>query len=426
MAIITDPDVLDRYDVIFNTASQVISIYPVGATQRNSSVTYTNVFVDTAGTITPGGSEDFNADGVVAGDVVAIQNDVDGGHYYVRVTPSAGANNSASLAEIDTGTGGAETTGLTVQTSAAFDGTTGVDDTLETITITTHGYVTGQAVIYDNGGGTTITGLNQLGTYYVNRIDANTISLHTTYANAVADTSRVNMTDTGTSALNVLHNRLIVGIFTNGANTSEAILGNDTSGDGLGTVADGVTLQAVYSYGKEEWRVDSLVTDLSPEYNDDLIRHEFPFEAITSEQFEIGGGTSHDNWNWFNSYTRKKVRTAGWAEKTRTGTGDLARETGIITLGSLDADAQVYYQQTSVITAKSDFTFLGPVNEALRIYTDASADNTPEDDFTTFLKLFVRKKGRTYAGSTIADIGVTTIGTIVNRFPCCRRSYYNY
>jgi hypothetical protein len=57
------------------------------------------------------------------------------------------------------------------------------------------------------------------------------------------------------------------------------------------------------------------------------------------------------------------------------------------------------------------------VNEALRIYTDASADNTPEDDFTTFLKLFVRKKGRTYAGSTIADIGVTTIGTIVNRFP---------
>ena len=53
----------------------------------------------------------------------------------------------------------------------------------------------------------------------------------------------------------------------------------------------------------------------------------------------------------------------------------------------------------------------------MRIYTDASADNTPEDDFTTFLKLFVRKKGRTYAGSQISDIGVTTIQTIVNRFP---------
>ena len=96
---------------------------------------------------------------------------------------------------------------------------------------------------------------------------------------------------------------------------------------------------------------------------------------------------------------------------------DLARETGIVTLGALDSDAQVYYQQTSVVTTKEDFTFLGPVNEALNIYADASADNTPEDDFTTFLKLFVRKKGRTYAGSEISDIGVTTIQTIVNRFP---------
>jgi hypothetical protein len=95
----------------------------------------------------------------------------------------------------------------------------------------------------------------------------------------------------------------------------------------------------------------------------------------------------------------------------------LARETGIITLGSIDADAQVYYQQTSTVTAKADFTFLGPVNEALNIYADASADNTPEDDFTTFLKLFVRKKGRSYSGSQISDIGVTTIQTIVNRFP---------
>lgn len=418
MAIITDPDLLSRYDVIFNTASQVISIYPVGDTQRNTATTYTNVYVATTGTIIPGGSEDFNADGVVAGDVAAIQNDLDGGHYYVRVTPTAGANNSASLAEIDTGTGGAETTGLNVQTSATWDGTTDLDDTasVEQITLTGHGYLTGQAVIYDNGGGSTVTGLSQLGTYYVIRVDANTIALATNYANAIADT-RIDLTDTPTSANNVFHNRLIVGIFNNGANTSEAINGNDTSGAGDGDVADGVTLQAIYSFGKEEWRVDSLVTDLTPEYNDDLIRHEFPFEAITSEQFEVGGGTSHDNWNWFNSYTRKKVRTAGWAEKTRTGTGDLARETGVITLGSLDADAQVYYQQTSVITPKADFTFLGPVNEALRIYTDASADNTPEDDFTTFLKLFVRKKGRTYAGSTIADIGVTTIQTIVNRFP---------
>jgi hypothetical protein len=409
MAIIVDPDVLDRFDVVFNTASQVISIYPVGATQRGT--TYTDVFVASTGTITTAGGN-FNTDSVAAGDVVAIQNNVDGGHYYVDTAPAA---STATLVEIDTGTGGAATTGLTVQ-QTTFDGAD-VNTGTEAIAIASHGYVTGDAVVLR---GTTLpTSTPQVTTntvYYVVRVDAGNIQLATTYANAVAGTV-IDFTVQGAGTGHTLDDRLLVGIFTNGANTSEAILGNDTSGDGLGTVADGVTLQAVYSYAKEEWRVDSLETDLTTNYADDLIRHEFPFEAITSEQFEIGGGTSHDNWNWFNSYTRKKVRTAGWAEKTRTGTGDLARETGVITLGSLDADAQVYYQQTSVITAKADFTFLGPVNEALRIYTDASADNTPEDDFTTFLKLFVRKKGRTYAGSTIADIGVTTIQTIVNRFP---------
>jgi hypothetical protein len=71
MAIITDPDVLSRYDVVFNTASQVVSIYPVGDTQR--STTYTNVFVATTGDITTAGGN-FATDSVVAGDVVAIQN----------------------------------------------------------------------------------------------------------------------------------------------------------------------------------------------------------------------------------------------------------------------------------------------------------------------------------------------------------------
>ena len=411
MAIVVDPDFLSRADVIFGTAAQQISIYPVGETERNGDgVEYTDVFVSTIGEITTGlGS--FAA--AVPGDVVAIQNNVDAGHYYVETETTP----AMTLAEIDTGTGGAETTGLSIQTSVAFDGTTDIDDALEEITIATHGYVTGDAVVYDRVGGTLVTGLTDLTAYYIIRVDASTIALATTYALAIAGT-RINLTDTATSANNVLHDRLIVQIFTNGANAGEQISGNPTGGDGLGDVRDGITQQAVYSFGKEEWRVDSQITDVDNDhYNDDLIRHQFPFEAITSEQFEVGGGTSHDNWNWFNLYTRKKVRTAGWAEKTDVGTGDLARETGVITLGSIDADAQVYYQQTSIVTAKADFTFLGPVNEALNVYADASADNTPEDDFTTFLKLFVRKKGRSYTGSTIADIGVSTIQTIVNRFP---------
>jgi hypothetical protein len=407
MAIITDPDLLSRADVIFGTASQEISIYPVGDTERNGTgVEYVDCWIETNGTVES--SQDFSTDSVAAGDVVAILVGPNAGHYYVNGVSTV----TLTLTDVDDGTSGAATTGLTVAQTSYTEGT---DTTTSQITISTHGYVTGDAVVY-RAGTTADTNLSDGSVYYVIRVDANTISLATTYANAIAGTA-ITLADDGTGT-STLDKRIIIQVFNNGASTSEQIGGNDTSGVGDGDVLDGVTLQAIYSFAKEEWRVDSLVTDVdSNSYNDDLIRHQFPFEAITSEQFEVGGGTSHDNWNWFNLYTRKKVRTAGWAEKTETGTGDLARETGIITLGALDSDAQVYYQQTSVVTNKTDFTFLGPVNEALNIYADASADNTPEDDFTTFLKLFVRKKGRTYAGSEISDIGVTTIQTIVNRFP---------
>lgn len=158
-----------------------------------------------------------------------------------------------------------------------------------------------------------------------------------------------------------------------------------------------------------------------------MVRNEIPLEAITSEQFEIGGGTAHDAWSFFNAYSRKKVRTGGWAEKNNTDTDDLARWTGVVTLGSIDDSTagggagQVYYQQVDTTTAKVDFTFSGVVNEGLQVYRDddQDVDFAENSDYTrlTYLKLFVRKKGRTYAGSQISDIGVDSINTIVNRFP---------
>jgi len=173
-----------------------------------------------------------------------------------------------------------------------------------------------------------------------------------------------------------------------------------------GSVVDGATEQAIYSFAKEEWRTDTYATVLA----DDLIRHELPFEGITSEQFEIGGGTSHADWIWYNQYTRKKVRTGGWAEKN-TAASTLAEWAGVITLGAADADAQVYYQQVSAQNPPVSFTFLGPVNESIQTFEDGGVDNR------NYLKLFLRKKARTYVGSQISDIGVTQLQTIVNRFP---------
>lgn len=183
----------------------------------------------------------------------------------------------------------------------------------------------------------------------------------------------------------------------------------DQSGNGLGTgvIKDGLTEQCLYSYSKGQWLTDTLngVTG----YGDNTIRHVFPYEPITPEQFEIGGGAAHENWKYFSDYTRRKVRTAGWSEKITNGT--TSKEwSGLITLGSLDSDTQVYMQQTSATTTPANLTFKGVVNEPIQTY------NNPTD-YRTYLKLFARKKGRSYAQSTIGDIGVTTMTYQAYRFP---------
>ncbi|MHA2065414.1 MAG: hypothetical protein ACXABY_13645, partial [Candidatus Thorarchaeota archaeon] len=161
----------------------------------------------------------------------------------------------------------------------------------------------------------------------------------------------------------------------------------------------GVTEQALYSFSKEEWKDDTA-----------LIPVEFPFELITREQGEIGGGADQSDWDYGNDVSIQLIRTGGWTDLSEAGATE--REyTGIITLGTVDSDAQVYYQNSGE-AAPIDFVRTGAVNQPIKIL-----DNSVPESFKTFLKIFVRKKARTYAQSEIADIGVTTIETIVNRFP---------
>ena len=418
MAIITDPDLIGRYDVIFGAPSQQVSIYPVGDTQRGATIT--NAYVSSTSAIT-------NTDGtgwtsIAEGDVAAVLTGPNAGHYFVDAAPSTTA---LTAVDIDSGFGGAATSALTVAQATIDMSAVGAGTS---VAATAHGFVTGDAVVYtdaDTGADTNMT----LGdVYYIIWVDANTLSFASSYANALAGTA-ISLAGDATGTTHLFDDRIIVGVFNNGAASlvptvtplGEFILGNETTGDDDGDVKDGITLQAIYSFGKDEWRVDSLITDLAGDYNDDLIRTEYPLEAITSEQFEVGGGTAHDNWNWFNDYTRKKVRTGGWAEKTRNQTGDqdLSRWTGVVTLGALDIDTQVYYQQVDVLTTKTDFTFTGVVNESVQVLDDPNQDGAYGDGFDrrTYLKLFARKKGRTYAQSEIADIGVSSLQTIVNRFP---------
>ncbi|MDB3998285.1 flagellin [Litorivicinus sp.] len=80
----------------------------------------------------------------------------------------------------------------TIATSAITTGT-------DSITITSHGYVTGQKLTYGNGGGADATGLTDGTDYYVIKNDSDTIKLAATYADAVAGTV-VTISGTGNNA----------------------------------------------------------------------------------------------------------------------------------------------------------------------------------------------------------------------------------
>ena len=267
-------------------------------------------------------------------------------------------------------------------------------------------------------------------------------------------------------------------------------------------LADGVTMQCLYSFLKEEWRDNSLAAS-----GEDLIKYTFPMVSITSEQFEIGG-VSNSNWEFADDTgdgslaaesTRNLIRTGGWASINDQGQ-IIENYPGIITLGTLESDSQVYYQLTSATTNPDNFVLTGPVNQSIRtletiggVSTDgnktpasgitqtltftASTKNidagatdlfalgftsgeliqirgtqdnnglftitasgtgatdvtvaetivdeasavttlaTPMTDNRDYLVLRVRTKAKSYGQSEIADIGVSQINTIVNRFP---------
>lgn len=163
--------------------------------------------------------------------------------------------------------------------------------------------------------------------------------------------------------------------------------------------ADGVTLKALYSFCKEEWKNDSA-----------LIKHPFPFVPITDESFEVVAG-----WNFADDSTRHLIRTAGWSVVNPAG-AVTERWAGIIGLGSVDAAEQPYFNQGQ---GAVDFQLPGQVNQAVQVYSDPNGDGSVADGYDRrgALELFIRTQGRTYAYSTIQQIGVSQLGAQAYRFP---------
>ena len=145
-----------------------------------------------------------------------------------------------------------------------------------------------------------------------------------------------------------------------------------TPGSASPQVADGVNFQALYSFLKEEWI--TLAGSLGNAV--DLNRFDFPFVSITPEQFIMGGvnGNAASAWTYLDTNgteatdtegsSRQLIRDGGWQE--RSALDVVLREyANITTLGSLDDDAQAYYQQGDTTGTPANFKLTGPVNQTI-------------------------------------------------------------
>jgi hypothetical protein len=184
----------------------------------------------------------------------------------------------------------------------------------------------------------------------------------------------------------------------------------------------GVTLQALYSFLKQEWKDDPN--------SKQLIAYPFPLVAITPEQFEWRFG-----WSPADDSSRSLIRTAGWREFSTDDTTLKRQYIGTISLGNIDGDQNqdgagdqdfVYYAffDSANGTSKAgpfDYNFPGEVNQAVLTYKDSDANQTAELDFRgDILRLFIRQEGKTYDQTDTVDIGLsagTTLPYNTQRFP---------
>lgn len=169
---------------------------------------------------------------------------------------------------------------------------------------------------------------------------------------------------------------------------------------------NGVTLKALYSFLKEEWRNDP--------HTKNLAAFAFPMTPITDESFEFT-----DGWDFLNDTARYLVRDAGWTVKNTAGL-TTQKWAGIIGLGPIETNDQLYYQQASG-GASANVQLTGQVNQAVQILRDDDGDGNYAEgsdyDRRAFFALFAREYPQLYGKTSLTAIGVTAMDSIAYRFP---------
>lgn len=158
-----------------------------------------------------------------------------------------------------------------------------------------------------------------------------------------------------------------------------------------------LTGQAWFSWNKEEWIAVS-----------GRAAYPWPTEMITPEQMQIV-----NDWEPANDASRKKLATVGWEELTSAGAVK-RRYCGVVSTppSGVEATDQPYYEH--VANTPTDFTWPGPVNEAVQTY--GNVDNGNFDRRTSDILVYCRQMQKTYAiGSVFTNYTIATLGTGVYR-----------
>jgi hypothetical protein len=182
------------------------------------------------------------------------------------------------------------------------------------------------------------------------------------------------------------------------AKTIQLVVAGNLDNTSPGTTS-GVTLQALYSFLKEEWKDDAT-----------LNKFRFPIKMFTKTDGQFINGWDFDSLASPND-TRLLVRDGGWTEIT----GD--QYACIISLGSFNAGSdQAYYSQVSGFTATTaNFDKTGELNEAIKIYDGAAS---PDVDYTTYVKAFLRIQGKLYDEyDLVAEQGLSLLEPVLYRLP---------
>ena len=174
--------------------------------------------------------------------------------------------------------------------------------------------------------------------------------------------------------------------------TSNLTIKLNTGVGGL-DAADGVTIKAVYSFIKEEWKQDPNSKNLAA--------FDFPLVPITDEFFELVNG-----WTWANTTTEQTIRRGGWL--VRNLAGQLIEHwVGTAILNS-EADDQIYYD---LGVGAVDYTFQGNTAEALQVISDPNGDGDFTDgyDRSSNVNVYNREQGQLFSSSSSIGIGESSL-----------------